>query len=465
MGIISTINRALGRHTSSVDAVSKSEEAQHKANTRGGTTVNTENYVRRLYNELYVSPDYKAAVHHIREMDRTDPRVKRIHRRMARDATKNGIRLQWNGKENDRISRLFKLWVARLGLNNPEKLRSDARGTVMEGALAMQWVVNDQRNMVSGLRMPAETILADTLPTGQLKNIAAAYKQLDPVGGYQIIAEFAFWQLSVARLDPDNYDDFGCNGRPYLDAARKTWKQLQMTEDDLVIRRRTRAPQRFSHVLDGATAEELQKYKNGIENEKGLMTTDFYSNRKGGVTGVNGDANLDQINDVVHLLDTFFSGAPAPKGLFGYSDGLSRDILEDLKKDYFEEIEGLQDPLSQVYFEGFHLQLLLAGINPYSYNFNVQFTERKTETRNQKADLALKYQALGVPDSLVWETAGFEPAYVMDKIKDQKSSGDPYPGEQDDDDGTPTNDSPKPRVKVTPGNEPKGESATYVRNA
>jgi len=115
MGIISTINRALGRHTSSVDAVSKSEEAQHKENTRGGTTVNTENYVRRLYNELYVSPDYKAAVHHIREMDRTDPRVKRIHRRMARDATKNGIRLQWNGKENDRISRLFKVWVTRLG--------------------------------------------------------------------------------------------------------------------------------------------------------------------------------------------------------------------------------------------------------------------------------------------------------------------------------------------------------------
>ena len=69
------------------------------------------------------------------------------------------------------------------------------------------------------------------------------------------------------------------------------------------------------------------------------MTTDFYANHKGGVTGVNGDANLDQINDVVHLLDTFFSGAPAPKGLFGYSEGLSRDILEDLKKDYFEEIE------------------------------------------------------------------------------------------------------------------------------
>ena len=414
MGILSKINSALGRHSNSADTVSKSEEPQHKNNTRSGTTVNSENIAERIYNELYISPDYKLSVYNIREMDRVDPRVKRIHRKMARDATKNGIRL---------------------------------------------------RNVVSGLRMPAETILPDTLPTGQLKSIASAYKQLDPVGGYQIIANFAFWQLAMGRIDPDNYDDFGCPGRPYLDATRKTWRQLQMTEDDLVIRRRTRAPQRFSHVLDGATAEELAKYKSTIESNKGLMTTDFYANHKGGVTGVNGDANLDQINDVVHLLDTFFSGAPAPKGLFGYSEGLSRDILEDLKKDYFEEIEGLQDTISQVYFEGFRLQLLLAGINPDSYNFNVQFTERKTETRNQKADLALKYQALGVPDSLVWETAGFEPAYVMDKIKDQKRSGDPYPGEEDDEDGTSTNDNPKPRVTVTPNNQPKGESATYVQNA
>ena len=465
MGILSKINSALGRHSNSDDTVSKSEEPQQKNNTRSGTTVNSENIAERIYNELYISPDYKLSVYNIREMDRVDPRVKRIHRKMARDATKNGIRLQWEGKESERVTRLFNEFKLRLGLNNPQKLHSDARGAAMEGSLAMQWVVNDKRNVVSGLRMPAETILPDTLPTGQLKSIASAYKQLDPVGGYQIIANFAFWQLSMVRIDPDNYDDFGCPGRPYLDATRKTWKQLQMTEDDLVIRRRTRAPQRFSHVLDGATAEELAKYKSTIESNKGLMTTDFYANHKGGVTGVNGDANLDQINDVVHLLDTFFSGAPAPKGLFGYSEGLSRDILEDLKKDYFEEIEGLQDTISQVYFEGFRLQLLLAGINPDSYNFNVQFTERKTETRNQKADLALKYQALGVPDSLVWETAGFEPAYVMDKIKDQKRSGDPYPGEEDDEDGTPTNDNPKPRVTVTPNNQPKGESATYVQNA
>lgn len=55
-----------------------------------------------------------------------------------------------------------------------------------------------------------------------------------------------------------------------------------------------------------------------------------------------GDANLGQIADVVHLLDTFFSGAPAPKAIFGYSEGLNRDIFEDLKQNYFDEITDIR---------------------------------------------------------------------------------------------------------------------------
>ncbi|MBZ4346045.1 hypothetical protein LAN15_23230, partial [Mycobacterium tuberculosis] len=34
---------------------------------------------------------------------------------------------------------------------------------------------------------------------------------------------------------------------------------------------------------------------------------DFFLNKKGSVTSVSGDANLDQIADVSYLLDTFFA--------------------------------------------------------------------------------------------------------------------------------------------------------------
>uniref|UniRef100_UPI003F585844 hypothetical protein n=1 Tax=Vibrio cholerae TaxID=666 RepID=UPI003F585844 len=50
---------------------------------------------------------------------------------------------------------------------------------------------------------------------------------------YEELCTFPLWQLTVSRLDPDNFDDMGCMGRPYLDAARTIWQKLIMTEEDL----------------------------------------------------------------------------------------------------------------------------------------------------------------------------------------------------------------------------------------
>lgn len=40
--------------------------------------------------------------------------------------------------------------------------------------------------------------------------------------------------------------------------------------------------------------------------------------------------------------------AQRPKGLFGYTDGMARDILEDLKRTYYDEVDGLQDSMAGV---------------------------------------------------------------------------------------------------------------------
>src|SRR3546814_1627187 len=98
----------------------------------------------------------------------------------------------------------------------------------------------------------------------------------------------------------------------------------------------------------------------------------------------------DLIADVSHLLETFFTGAPAPKGLFGYAGDLSRDILDDLKADYYDELDALQDTCSYVYELGFRMELLMKGINPDAVDFDVNFAERRTDSPNQRADRALK---------------------------------------------------------------------------
>ncbi len=420
-------------------------------NSERGSRATPENRVKYLQQLMYVDPSLRAAILDIRHMDKVDGRVKKIHTKVSRTAVKSGLQLH-NPSENKRLARIWKQFSRRLNLHRQEKLESDARGLAMEGNLPLQWVLHNNQ-VVAGIRMPTETIRPIVSENGLFTNPNAAYEQRDFLSGRQL-ATFPLWQLSLVRLSPDNFDDMGCLGRPYLDASRDVWQKLCMTEEDLVIRRRERAPLRTAHVLEGADEPALLEYKNQVETDQQSGSTNYYLNRKGAVTALQGDANLDQIKDVVHLLDTFFAGAPAPKALFGYAGELNRDILEDLKKDFFEEIDALQDTLSFAYYLGFRLQLLLEGVNPDAVEFDVVFTERKTMTDNQRADLALKYQALGAGSRIAWKTAGLDPTEVIEAKRIEQASNDPYPEEG----------AGGQRVSITPGNRPKGESATSITN-
>ncbi len=431
-----------------------------RPSTEIGYRTTPENATKYLYRLMWVDPDLRATILDIRRMDATDPRVKKVHRRTASATVKGGLRLRLRSGSAPRVERAWLDFVRRVGLGRREKLESDARGLMMEGSLPMQWVLGPENRVVRGLRMPSDTILPKVSAAGWFQDPRAAYEQYDLTTGTRL-ATFALWQLSVARLCPDNYDDHGSMGRPYLDATRTIWRKLSMTEEDLVIRRRMRAPLRMVHVLEGATEDQLDDYRKRVEQDQAQgNTTDYYLNKKGAVTAAQGDAALDQIADVAHLLDTFFAGAPAPKGLFGYVGDLSRDILEDIKQDWYDEIDALQDTLSQVYQLGFELDLLLAGINPLDHDMSVVFAERRTETPNQAADRALKYQAMGASRQTVMETAGLDPAQEKGRLEDESDETNPYP--QPGAVGAPPGG---PRVSITPGNRPKGESGTAITNA
>lgn len=407
----------------------------------------------RMYRNMWLDTERRAMVRTVRDMDRRDGRVKQIHNRLARDCIRGGLVLQVNEKASSEVlKREWRALQGRLQLEMGEKLKSDARGFVMEGNLPLQLVLNDTQDVVAAIRMPSETLVPITDIGGRFKNPAAAWEQRDVMTG-TTLASWAAWQMSVARLDPDNFDDLGSMGRPFLDSCAHVWQKLVMTEEDLVLRRRMRAPLRMAHVLEGADDIALGAYRKTVEGERGEITTDYYLNRKGGVTAVQGDATLGDIADVVHLLDTFYAGSPAPKGLFGYTEGMARDILEDLKRSYYDEVDGLQDAMAASYTVAFRIHLLFKGIDPDVGEFTLRFAQRRTETPNQVADLALKYMSLGLPDDMVYADMGLDPDYVRDKRIEQAARNDPYP---------PAAQGAGGRVNVTPGNAPKGESATSI---
>jgi len=418
--------------------------------------------MQRMYRTMWLDTDRRAMVQTVREMDRKDGRVKEIHRRLARDCIRGGLVLQVNEKgSSETLKREWRALQGRLQLEMADKLKSDARGLVMEGNLPLQLVLNERQDVVAAIRMPSDTIQPITDMGGRFKNPAAAWEQRDVMTG-ATLATWAAWQMTVARLDPDNFDDLGSMGRPFLDACAHVWRKLTMTEEDLVLRRRMRAPLRMAHVLEGADDDTLAKYRQQVEGELGSITTDYYLNRKGGVAAVQGDTTLGDIGDVVHLLDTFYAGSPAPKGLFGYTEGMARDILEDLKRTYYDEVDGLQDSMAACYAVAFRIHLLFKGIDPGVDEFTLRFAQRRTETPNQVADLALKYMALGLPDDMVFADMGLDPDYVRAKRTEQAQRNDPYPPAAQ---SAGRGQGGMPRVSVTPGNAPKGESSTAIASA
>ena len=414
---------------------------------------------RAMKNAMFVDYDRRVLVAMMREMDQKDGRVKQVHSRTASDVIRGGLVMQTTSEV---LSDEWERFQARLQLNNWEKLKSDSRGLVMEGNLPLQLVLNADGDIGAGVRMPSDTIVPMTDMGGRFKDPAVAFEQRDVMtGGVQ--ARFAAWQLGLGRLDPDNWDDLGSMGRPMLDGCASVWRKLVMTEEDLVIRRRVRAPLRLAHILEGADQTALDQYRKETEGEKGEITTDFYLNRKGGVQAIQGDATLGDIGDVAHLLSTFFAGSPAPKAMFGYTDGTARDILEDMKRTYYDTIDSLQDAQGGVYAFAFRIHLLFKGINPGPEDFYLRFAKRRTESANQVADLALKWMALGLPDEFIQSEMGLDPQDIREmKIKQAKST-DPYPNPlKVGADGLPLASSAGNKVSVTPGNAPKGESATNV---
>lgn len=429
-----------------------SRQGQVVASTETGLRTTPENQLRHLYRLMWVDPDLRARIIDVRNIDQSDPRVKKIHSRTASMVIKGGLRLV-NPGGNKTLMRTWDRLHRRLNLDKRAKLHSDARGTMMEGNLALQLVLDESRRLAAIVRMPAETIRPVVDEGGRFTDFQRAYEQYDLLSG-KVRTAWPLWRFYLGRLTPDNYDDLGSMGRPYLDATRTIWRKLAMTEEDLVLRRRMRAPQRVSHQLENVSDEDFRTYKQEVEAGQGDgVRTDYFIRGKGKVEAVQGDNTLDQIADVAHLLDTFFAGSPAPRGLFGYAGDLNRDVLEDLKRDFYEEVDALQDEIAGAYQYALELDLLLSGANPENFDFSVQFAERSTETLNQRADRALKYQALQLPMQTVWESAGLDPQAELAKLENQKRSRDPYPDPHAIGGGG---------VKVTPGNAPKGESATTV---
>ena len=216
---------------------------------------------------------------------------------------------------------------------------------------------------------------------------------------------FADWQMVHARW---NHDEGGRYGDPLYDAARKSFKRAEQGELDIAIRRKTRSSMRFLHFVDTDDPNEIEVYKQRNQaalNNKSAALADFFTNQKGAITPVQGDANLAQIEDVVHHIETMGVVSPLPLELLGYGRNLNRDILEEKRSQYQDALPSISEWVSkQIVLPIIERQWLLSGVWPGGLKYSVKWAnkQRLTAKMIQEASLAVKsLQAIGLPDQVV----------------------------------------------------------------
>jgi len=165
------------------------------------------------------------------------------------------------------------------------------------------------------------------------------------------------YNKSSAKIEYDNYEiahfrllsdtNFLPYGKSMVEAARKTWKQLTLMEDAMMIHRIMRAPEKrvFKVDIGNIPPAEVDTYMQRVINKSkkqpymdqttgqynlkynmNNMMEDFYLPVRGGQSGTEidtlGGMEWTGIDDVNYLKERMFAALKIPKAFIGYEEGV-----------------------------------------------------------------------------------------------------------------------------------------------
>ena len=179
----------------------------------------------------------------------------------------------------------------------------------------------------------------------KLSSMSAAPNSYNIMGKAKEGVEFDFYQVAHFRLMADS--NFLPYGRSMLEPARKTWKQLTLMEDAMMIHRIMRAPEKRIFKIDVGNippGEVDQHMRNIIDQMKKVpyidqntgdynlkfnmqnMLEDYYLPVRGGQSGTEIDSlsgmEFGGIDDIEYLKNRMMAALKVPKAFIGYEEGV-----------------------------------------------------------------------------------------------------------------------------------------------
>lgn len=356
-----------------------------------------------------VDPARKVEINECRLMYRADPRARQIIKTLATDACKGGFELRIEGGQAQAAMAEALALVDRLGLFN--RLDDWTRLSLRDGDSFLECGATAQGEIVHVSRKPTLEMHRWSDEFDEFYDPARAffwYDQGIPVDWRNPPATatwFAEWQMVHARWDRDEGNRYGF---PLLASARTPYKRMTQGELDIAIRRKTRAGVRYWHVLEDGGEGQLQAYM--VRNREALhdqfaAVSDFFSAGKTQISQFQGDAQLGQIDDILHHVDTFAVASPVPMELIGYGRNINRDVLEQKKQQYEETLAGVRQWIeAELLRPLLERQWLLRGIWPAGLDWDVEWKSKKMPSARDLADLARAVVTLSAANVVSQET-------------------------------------------------------------
>ncbi|OXM84599.1 portal protein [Paenibacillus rigui] len=378
-----------------------------------------------IFDQFKVATDRIATIREVNNLVKLDLRFKTTNNRMAADAVRGGFRIVVSGSDADRarlkqkgktLKRLtpganIAQQVVDDFLNRTKlqaKSREHARVLIRDGDIFLNPVVDLLSGIILDIRRaPALTIKRNSNEYGQFPDIERAFSQIDPRTQINSLLEigppsmsrtdFALFQMNHIRWLEEETEMYGTS---HYASARATYKILNKMEIASAVRREFRSVQKFNHKLPEGTQErDAIEYmrlvglidKNGNPTRNAHLLSDFVGTAD--VKVLNGDENLDQMDDIKYFEDLLWLNLGVPKAILTAGQDINRDILKVQYPHYLETLEDITDLLEYGdtgQFSGYRaivdLQLLLAGINPDSISYDIVWSDKSGETPAERLD-------------------------------------------------------------------------------
>lgn len=339
-------------------------------------------------------------------MYKSDPRIKKMHRQLARDIVKGGYILR---SKDTRALEVARALQERLKLN--QKLDDYVRLAARDGDLFLQIEISEAMRIVDISRKPMRQMRRNSNSRDQFDDPRRAFWMATDMPmqmGFDAPRDalwFAEWEIIHARWEHDQGERYGS---PMMASGTGAFKKVTEGEIDVSTRRKTRSGIRYIHTLEGASSGDLETYKE--HNRQALQNpfaavADFFSNKKGSVAVLQGDGDLEKIGDVQHHIATMFSAGEVPMELIAYGEGLNRDTLSEKKEEYDETLDVLRDWVSaQIIIPLLEREWLLNGIMPEGVKYSIEWRAKsivKASDIRDISDAAMRLRILGYSEDVV----------------------------------------------------------------